>query len=211
MVVGVSLFIAGAGAQGPETEVTDIRLSPDPAAAFAALPADDQQRIVADLQAEETYTVVTAQYSTPGPGDVTRFRLPGAAAAAHTFAAVRDSDFDIVQFSSSCATYKVTWWHFSSSNMLLNSYWSSTRWCWDGTYITNDPHFTRGGKAHQWPWFYRGHIDKSDSGGQGETEWEDFTEGEFESCPGSNCIAQKTPEITKVLYGNGSRSSSANG
>lgn len=190
--------------------MADIRLSPDPAAAFAALAPADQQRIIADLKAEANGTSrVTLEVVGPGVDGNRTQRLRFGAASPRMFGAIAEDAFDIAVFSGGgCKTIKGDWNHYSALGTHLLNYWSKTRWCYDGTLITNDPYFTRGGTAYHWPWFFRGHIDESTSGGKGETTWRDFTEGRFESCPNPNigCIAELTPEISKTVHGDGTYS-----
>ena len=92
--------------------------------------------------------------------------------------------------------------------MTLWKYISRTYWCWDGDKITNDPHFTREGKPVMAGWEFVGHIDKSTSGGKGEWEFRDYTQGHFKLCfPVLGCFEHAYPAITKVQYGDGSSDS----
>ena len=86
----------------------------------------------------------------------------------------------------------------------LWTYESKTRWCFDGSLITEEPTFTRSGKVHIIGWEFVGHVDKSDSGGEGEWMYEDFTEGHFKFCIlGVGCTSNHYPDITKRQYGDG--------
>lgn len=87
-------------------------------------------------------------------------------------------------------------------------YISRTYWCWDGSEITNDPHFTREAQTHVYGWQFVGHLDESTSGGQGEWEFRDYTQGYFKLCfPLLGCTMHRRPTINKVQRGDGTSDS----
>ena len=106
--------------------------------------------------------------------------------------------------SSSCKTLTVNMVGRNLIGAKLYTYTSRTKWCYNGTEITNDPAFTRKGKTHVWFWDFVGHFDKSESGGEGDWEHEDFTQGHFRACITNICEIDRYPDITKWQYGDGS-------
>ena len=94
---------------------------------------------------------------------------------------------------------------------ILNSYinWeyiSKTKWCYNGSVLTKDPFWRRDVNVEAPLWEFVGHTDKEESGGKGDWEYENYTEGHFRYCigPGSvGCVINKYPSITKSLYADG--------
>ena len=84
-----------------------------------------------------------------------------------------------------------------------------TTWCWNGTEITNDPHFTTDGDVYYLFWSYEGTTYERETGGQGDWVHQDSAEGEFQYCIGPygiGCIQSAYPDIHKTQYGNGGKS-----
>ena len=109
--------------------------------------------------------------------------------------------------SASCTTQKITFTYKNTYGIRLFRYISSTRWCWDGTEITNDPYFRAYGKVDFLVWEYVGNINETTSGGQGEWSHHDFAQGHFRLCVEtdkvSGCIKHVYPAIDKSQYGDG--------
>ena len=88
----------------------------------------------------------------------------------------------------------------------LWSYRSRTKWWYDGEELTRDTHWTRDTSVDYPYWEFVSHVDEEESGGEGDWEHEDFTEGHFRWCPiGMGCPKNEYPSITKWQYGDGSR------
>ena len=86
----------------------------------------------------------------------------------------------------------------------LWTYRSKTKWWYNGEELTRDTHWTRDTDVHYYFWEFVGHIDEEESGGEGDWEHEDFTEGHFRWCPpGLGCPKHEYPNITKWQYGDG--------
>ena len=89
-----------------------------------------------------------------------------------------------------------TLWKFSTQ----------TQWCWNGTEITNDPHFTTDGDVYAPFWSYEGTTYERATGGQGDWVHIDSAEGEFKLCFGPwgiGCVQHQYPDIHKRQYGDG--------
>ena len=85
-------------------------------------------------------------------------------------------------------------------------YSSSTKWCFDGNVLTRDPFWTRDVIVHGPLWQSAGHIDKSESGGKGDSSYEDYTEGHFRYCVGPGnigCVINQYSDITKRQFADG--------
>ncbi len=89
---------------------------------------------------------------------------------------------------------------------------SRTYWCYDGTFITNVPHFTASGHVYGDHWTYHGTLFKTTTGGQNWSYHHDSTQGEFRYCeppnpldaiPMENCTDYQYPELHKIQYGDG--------
>ncbi len=96
-----------------------------------------------------------------------------------------------------------TLWKFSTQ----------TTWCWNGTEITNDPHFTTDGDVYYLFWSYHGTTYERETGGQGEWSHQDSAEGEFKFCIGPwgiGCVQSKYPDIHKTQYGDGGKTATGN-
>ena len=111
----------------------------------------------------------------------------------------------IASSNETCARQTKTTTFYSLLGTPLWKYISKTLWCWNGTEITNDPLFTRHVWA-QWPWVFAGHLDRSESGGQGDWVHRDYTQGHFKQCWGGDdeCDNHMYPELSKAQYGDGS-------
>lgn len=86
-----------------------------------------------------------------------------------------------------------------------------TTWCWNGTEITNDPHFTTDGDVYYLFWSYEGTTYEEEAGGEGDWAHQDSAEGEFKYCIGPwgiGCIQSAYPDIHKTQYGDGGRNAS---
>ena len=104
-----------------------------------------------------------------------------------------------------CRTNSKTIRAKSRARVTLYTYASRTYWCWNGTEITNDPHFTRDAEVSAPFWEFVGHTDKSESGGEGDWEHRDYTEGHFRLCfPALGCYRIEYPDITKIQRADGS-------
>ena len=82
------------------------------------------------------------------------------------------------------------------------------QWCWNGTEITDDPHFTTDGDVYYLFWSYEGTTYEKETGGQGDWVHKDSAEGEFKYCIGPwglGCIQHSYPDIDKRQYGDGQR------
>ena len=97
--------------------------------------------------------------------------------------------------------------HHKILNFYLNwEYISKTKWCYNGSVLTRDPFWTRDAIVEAPLWEFVGHTDKEESGGRGDWEYENYTEGHFRYCigPGSvGCVVNKYPSITKSLFADG--------
>ncbi len=116
-----------------------------------------------------------------------------------------DGAYTAASGNQSCARQKKITTHTSDLGTTMWKYISSTLWCWNGTVITNDPYFTRDAWA-VWPWQFAGHLDKSESGGQGDWAHRDYTQGHFKQCWGidDECTDDMYPALSKAQYGDGS-------
>lgn len=97
-------------------------------------------------------------------------------------------------------------------NVVLWEYVSSTKWCYDGTELTRDPVWTRSVDVSGL-WEFVGHIDETGSGGEGDWEYYNYTEGHFRVCIGpgnTGCIKNRYPDIAKWLRADGSYESATN-
>ena len=96
----------------------------------------------------------------------------------------------------------------------LWTYTSRTHWCYDGSVITSTPSFTRGVNTHNSGWEFVRHLSRSQSGGKGGWEHEDYTEGHFRLCKIKDyvvvCKKNSYPDITKWQYGDGDYDSEVN-
>ncbi len=189
MVFGGAIAAAPPG-QDVQAMIQSLRATGDPQAAFDQLSAADQAAVVEALRvASIGGTTVTTETVTP---------VGVAGGDAYTAADAGDEE---------CARQKKITTYTDGLGVTLWRYTSSTMWCWDGTQITNDPYFTREGWAG-WPWEFVGHIDKSESGGQGDWVHRDYTQGHFKWCVGGNfpCPKHRYPKLSKRQYGDGSSS-----
>ena len=109
--------------------------------------------------------------------------------------------------NSGCSTNYKTIKAKSLAGNTLYIYHSQTYWCWNGSEITNDPHFTRSGRPVAPFWEFVGHLDKSESGGKGDWEHRDYTQGHFRLCfPLIGCYQNAYPDISKIQRGDGTSS-----
>lgn len=96
----------------------------------------------------------------------------------------------------------------------LWTYTSRTHWCYNGSVITTRPSFTQGVNTHNSGWEFVRHLSRSESGGRGGWEHEDYTEGHFRLCEIEEymvvCKKNAYPDITKWQYGDGDYDSEFN-
>ena len=94
---------------------------------------------------------------------------------------------------------------------VLWEYRSSTRWCYDGSVLTKDPFWKVTHKENVIYWEFVRHVDKSESGGKGDSEYSNYAEGHFRMCiPATNVCVNKYPNVTKNLYADGTYETSVN-
>ncbi len=84
------------------------------------------------------------------------------------------------------------------------TYHLETEWCYDGSEITGDPYNRRWGELHTSFWSFKGHIDKTERGGQGEYSYEFWTQGEFQSSFAGTQTDAAYPWIEHDVYADGS-------
>ncbi len=87
----------------------------------------------------------------------------------------------------------------------LWTYQSITEWCWADGIITTAPVFTISTEIHAPLWEFAGHIERRESGGQGEAEHADVAEGLFRLCPDTpdDCVQDERVRVAKSQDGNG--------
>lgn len=111
--------------------------------------------------------------------------------------------------SSGCGTNS---YYVKGLNLVGYTVWkftTRTTWCWNGTEITNDPHFTTDGDVYYLFWSYGGTTYERETGGRGDWIHQDSAEGEFQYCIGPygiGCIQSAYPDIHKTQYGDGTKS-----
>ena len=166
--------------------IVQLNEAPDPDAVFAKLTPEQQEAVIEALSVA-SIEVIEEVYDESA-----------------TYGAVGASD-------ESCKTQIVTMRAKDSYNNELWSYSSRTRWRYDGNVITREPSFTRDGDVEVFGFEFVGHTDKAESGGKGESEHEDYTEGHFRFCIlNIGCTQNHYPDIIKWQYGNGDPDSEDN-
>ncbi len=118
-----------------------------------------------------------------------------------------DSTGDLLMSSGGCGIHTKTKIGKNGIGATLYRFRTRTAWCWDGTYITDDPTFNVYGSVHSVLWEYVGVTYSSESGGDGYTYHTDFAQGHFRLClPGLGCVQNRYPAISKAQYGDGDTS-----
>lgn len=115
-----------------------------------------------------------------------------------------DSTGDLLMSSpGGCATHTVTKIGKDWLGGTLYKFKSKTRFCFDWTYITNDPHWNVTGTVHSSGWIYVGVQWSSESGGEGYTYHHDSVQGYFKHCLPDpiGCQIHRYPAIDKSQYG----------
>ena len=175
-----ALAVAFAAAQGvaeaDEPDYTDAKVvvallnkleaSDDMKADFLALPVAAQQAVVNAL-------VNDVQVATKVSRDVVGSGQSSTAGEGVSGASAGD---DCHSKHASRYAYAI------KKSIKIWKYTSKTYWCYDGTEITNDPHFTTSGKIYGLAklfWDYEGDHKTSQSGGEGDSTASDYAEGHF--------------------------------
>lgn len=184
--------------------------------AFADAPAETGAETVAEEITTDTLKSIFAQLNASSDAQATFALLSPAQQTAvtnamesavsisytTTYAAESSSDDEVCNFFGVSIV-----WGVELIDVVLWEYVSSTKWCYDGTELTRDPVWTRSVDVSAPMWEFVGHIDETESGGEGDWERYDYTEGHFRYCigPGSiGCIINKYPDIAKWLRADGS-------
>ena len=111
---------------------------------------------------------------------------------------------DVSAASSGCGvnSHTDTWRNLLGK--VLFTYTTRTTWCWNGTEITNDPHFTKDAEVRMIFWEFVGHIESSESGGEGDWMHSDYAEGHFRLCITEiGCIQHAYPDVSKRQFSDG--------
>ncbi len=187
-LIALSVPADAAFAAEPDQEevknlLTQLNEASDPKAAFAQLTPEQQTTV--DKALTDTIIEVSEEVYEES-------------------ATYRDSEAS-ASAGDTCKTHKVSIVNKTRLGAKVWTYYSRTRWCYDGRVITSKPYLTRGKSVHMMGWEFVGHTDKSESGGKGDWVHEDYTEGHFRYCLqiGSGCGINHYPDITKTQYGNG--------
>ena len=179
-VVAVAVTTATSHAEPaqPVTLAQAIEVAADPDQAFAQLTPEQQTAVI------EYLTVASVETETKV-----------------------ESSGDLLMSSGGCGTHTKTKIGKNAIGATLYRFRSRTAWCWDGTYITDDPTFNVYGSVHSALWEYVGVTHTSESGGEGYTYHTDFAQGHFRMClPGIGCLQHRYPAISKAQYGDGDTS-----
>ena len=189
LTAGAFYLNSGVQADGPdyndpvyvEQMMIELNSSPDPMAAYEALPPEGQEaaiRWVTPVEERVTETIQTDYLFDVDPGNP--------------------------QDQCKTKTREKTKTNFAGIAYL--KYISKTRWCYNGTEIVGTPKFTRSGEvalSARLTWTFVGHIDKDTSWGPNRSYWWDYTEGRFKYKLGP-VVKYWEPSISKTVYANGS-------
>ena len=188
-LVGLMSFSGGAYAAGQDLDnpqaverlVREVERSADPYAAYDQLTPTEQSAFDEHLKVA---SVEVVSESTSGEN------AAGSAANGCGSNSYEVKGMNLVGY---------TVWKFSTR----------TTWCWNGTEITNAPHFTTDGDVYYLFWSYEGTTYEEEKGGEGDWMHQDSAEGEFKYCVGPGgigCIQSAYPDIHKTQYGDGQKS-----
>ena len=181
----LTVVLLACGADGHEPGATDLaavaavvdRLaaSDDPQQEFAELPAETRQSVIDYLRLEETE-------SSGGGGPTTPINAP-----------------------ENCERQASGYVARNAHGRELWTYESITEWCWADGIITTAPVFTVNAKIHAPLWEFAGHVEREESGGQGEAEHSDVAEGLFRLCPEApdSCVQNESVRVKKWQDGDG--------
>ncbi len=90
-------------------------------------------------------------------------------------------------------------WH----GLVLFRYFQRIEWCYTG-YSIDTKFRTRWGEAYHFPWTFLGHVDDSEAGGEGQTYYRSWSQGQFAACTGIwSCFLYDYLEVDHTVYGNG--------
>lgn len=195
ILVLMTLVFAAAGgvlAQDPPPDLSDpevveeiikrLKAADDPAQAFAELPPEEQQA-VKDYYSDITVTWTEEVRPVSGPSG-------------------SDSSG---QANRGCDDHVI----IGQGRFRQDRAWtltSTTRWCWDGTQITNPPIFNVWPRVFDDFLSYAGDVLRTESGGVGDLTHTDYIQGEFGLCfILAPCWVIADPIIEKAQHYNGTK------
>lgn len=157
------------------TIVDELAVAEDPRRELAELPAEARQAVIDYLKLETTET-------SGGGGPTTPIDAPD------------HCERQVSGYVARNAYGRELW-----------TYQSITEWCWADGLITTAPVFTISAEIHVPLWEFAGHIERRESGGQGEAEHADVAEGLFRLCPEApdDCIQDERVRVDKWQDGDG--------
>lgn len=173
------------GADGHEPGATDLasvtaivdRLTSaeDPRREFSELPGETRQAVVDYLRLEETE-------SSGGGGPTTSTEAP-----------------------DNCERQASGYVARNAHGRELWTYESITEWCWADGIVTTAPVFTINAEIQAPLWEFAGHVERQESGGQGQAEHSDVAEGLFRLCPEvpDDCVQDQRVRVEKWRDGDG--------
>ncbi len=184
-VTALAFALLACGAEAHEPGATDLatvttvvdRLaaSEDPRREFAELPAETRHAVVDYLRLEKTE-------SSSGGGPTTP-----------------------IDATETCERQASGYVARNAQGRDLWTYESITEWCWADGVITTAPVFTINAEIHAPLWEFTGHLERQESGGQGEAEHADVAEGLFRLCPEApdSCVQDESVRVQKWQDGDG--------
>ena len=158
------------------TAIVDrVAASEDPRREFSELPGATRQAVVDYLKLEETE-------SSGGGGPATPIESP-----------------------DNCERQASGYVARNAQGRELWTYESITEWCWADGIITTTPVFTINAEIQAPLWEFAGHVERQESGGQGQMEHSDVAEGLFKLCPEApdDCVQDESVRVKKWRDGDG--------
>ena len=103
-----------------------------------------------------------------------------------------------------CRWAQVEVYYTNIFHQKLVAYFQKINWCYNGSTVTSHTRI-RWGETYALFWQFKGNIGSRESGGNGHTYYEAWTQGEFALClPYVGCGQYKYPWIDMTVRGNGS-------
>ncbi|MDE2869987.1 MAG: hypothetical protein OXR64_09355 [Chloroflexota bacterium] len=158
------------------TAIVDrLAVSDDPRREFSELPDESRQAVVDYLKLEEIESSASGGPTTP------------------------------IDAPDNCERQASGYVARNAHGRALWTYESITEWCWADGIITTTPVFTINAEIQAPLWEFAGHVERQESGGQGQPEHADVAEGLFKLCPEApdDCVQDESVRVKKWRDGDG--------